>query len=146
MTKFQRFLWMWYLLLYYSIGVIFNFHALPFFYCNPHMVFACFLFFLDVDLCIGSLSVIGKILSWDWGPNPFQVDWCKGTYRFCAHVYALVCKQMHIKVFEVCYLYLQTSWFWLWRFLDFNSMFACLLFSICHGVDVIPTLTYEVVY
>jgi hypothetical protein len=53
---------------------------------------------------------------------------------------------MHIKVFEVCYLYLQTSLFWLWRFLGFNSMFACLLFSICHGVDVIPTLTYEVVF
>lgn len=103
-------------------------------------------FFIDVDLCIGSLSVIGKILSWDWGPNPFQVDWCKGTYGFSAHAYAFVCKQMHIKVFEVCFLYLQTSLFWLWRFLGFNSVFACLLFFICHGVDAIPSLTYEVVY
>jgi hypothetical protein len=65
--------------------------------------------FIDVDVCIGSLSVIAKILSWDWGPNPFQVDWCKRTYGFNAH--ALVCKQMHIKVFEVCPLYLQTSLF-----------------------------------
>jgi hypothetical protein len=81
-------------------------------------------FFIDVDLCAGSLSIIGKNLNWDWGPNPFQVDWCKGTYGFSAHACALVCKQMHIKVFEVCSLYLQTSLFWLWKFLDFNSMFA----------------------
>jgi hypothetical protein len=70
----------------------------------------------------------------------------QGTYGLSAHAYALVCKQMHIKVFEVCYFYLQTSLFWLWRFLGFNLVFACFMFSICHGVDVIPTLTYEVVF